>query len=73
MLPGTTEGGCKLVAARIRSKIEKTALVPEGVAVKLTVSMGLATARGDDLDAEGMLNAVDRRMHKDQKMSFEKI
>ena len=73
MLPGTSEEGCKLVAARIRSKIEKTALAPEGVAVKLTVSMGLATARGDDLDADGMLNVVDRRMHKDQKMSFEKI
>ena len=73
MLPGTPEEGADLVAARIKEKIETTSLSPEGTPIKLTISMGLVTARGDDLDADGMLDVVDRRMHNAQKLRFETI
>lgn len=73
MLPGTPEEGADLVAARIKAKIEKASLTPGGVPIKLTVSMGVVTARGDDLDADGMLDVVDRRMHNAQKLMFETI
>lgn len=73
MLPGTPEEGADLVAARIKAKIEKASLEPGGVPIKLTVSMGVVTARGDDLDADGMLDVVDRRMHNAQKLMFETI
>jgi len=73
MLPGTPEEGADLVAARIKSKIEKASLTPGGVPIKLTISMGVMTARGDDLDADGMLDVVDRRMHNAQKLLFETI
>jgi len=73
MLPGTPEEGADLVAARIKEKIEATALSPEGTPIKLTISMGLVTARGDDLDADGMLDVVDRRMHHAQNLHFETI
>jgi len=73
MLPGTPEEGVELVAERIKEKIETTSLSPEGKPIKLTVSMGLVTARGDDLDADGMLDVVDRRMHNAQKLHFETI
>jgi diguanylate cyclase (GGDEF)-like protein len=73
MLPGTPEEGADLVAARIKSRIEKASMEPGGVPVKLTISMGVVTARGDDLDADGMLDVVDRRMHNAQKLLFETI
>ena len=73
MLPGTPEEGVELVAERIKEKIETTSLSPEGKPIKLTISMGLVTARGDDLDADGMLDVVDRRMHNAQKLHFETI
>lgn len=73
MLPGTPEEGADLVAARIKAKIEKSSITPDGVPIKLTISMGVVTARGDDLDADGMLDVVDRRMHNAQKLLFQTI
>lgn len=73
MLPGTPEEGADLVAARIKAKIEKSSVTPNSIPLKLTISLGVVTARGDDLDADGMLDVVDRRMHHAQKLSFEKI
>jgi len=73
MLPGTPEEGVDLVAARVKARIENMALMPNGVPIKLTVSMGVVTARGDDLDADGMLDVVDRRTLRAQKLRFEKI
>ena len=73
MLPGTPEEGADLVAARIKARIETTSINPSGTPIKLTISMGVVTARGDDLDADGMLNVVDRRMHHAQKLLFQTI
>lgn len=73
MLPGTPEEGADLVAARIKARIEKTSINPSGTPIKLTISMGVVTARGDDLDADGMLDMVDRRMHHAQKLLFQTI
>lgn len=73
LLPGTPEEGADLVANRIKEKIEKSALAPKGVPIQLTISMGVVTERGDDLDADGMFNMVDRRMHHAQKLQFEKV
>ena len=73
MLPGTPEEGAELVAARIKANIENTSLTPAGMPIKLTISMGVVTARGDDLDADGMLDVVDRRMLHAQKLQFEKV
>ncbi len=73
LLPGTAEEGASLVAKRIREKIEQSVLTPKGVSLKLSISMGMVTERGDDLDADGMFDVVDRRMHHAQKLRFEKI
>lgn len=73
LLPGTPEEGVSLVAKRIKEKIENSSFSPTGVPVKISISMGMVTARGDDLDADGMLDVVDRRMHHAQKLQFEKI
>lgn len=73
LLPGTPEDGAALVAARIKERLETTVLEPKGVSIKLSISMGVVTERGDDLDADGMFDMVDRRMHHAQKLEFEKI
>ncbi|MEX0300068.1 MAG: GGDEF domain-containing protein [Kordiimonas sp.] len=73
LLPGTPEEGAALVAERIKDRIEQSALTPKGVAVKLSISMGMVTERGDDLDADGMFDVVDRRMHRAQKLQFKNI
>ncbi len=73
LLPGTPEEGASLVAERIKGSIEHAALTPKGIAVKLSISMSMVTERGDDLDADGMFDVVDRRMHRAQKLQFENI
>jgi len=73
LLPGTAEEGVQLVADRIREKLETTVLEPRGVPITLTISLGFVTARGDDLDADGMLDVVNRQMYQNQKLNFQKI
>ena len=73
MLPGTAEEGADLVAARIKQRIETASITPNAIPIKLTISMGVVTARGDDLEVDGMLDMVDRRMHKAQKLQFQVI
>ncbi|MFC3053593.1 GGDEF domain-containing protein [Kordiimonas pumila] len=73
LLPGTAEEGADLVVRRIRQKIAHTALKPLGVPIQLTISMGVVTARGDDLDADGMLDFVNKQISNDQKLQFEII
>ncbi len=73
MLPGSGEEGTAIVAERIKHRISYAALAPLGVPVAISVSMGSVTARGDDLEVDGMLDMVDRKMIHAQKMRFEKI
>lgn len=73
LLPGTPEEGASLVARRIKDRIEQSILAPKGVSLKLSISMGMVTERGDDLDADGMFDVVDRRMHHAQSLQFEKV
>ncbi|MCK0068682.1 GGDEF domain-containing protein [Kordiimonas laminariae] len=74
MMPHTKEEGVKMVAERIRHKIAAAAFsTSKGVPVSLTVSVGTVTARGDDLEVDGMLDMVDRRMHHAQQLHFDSV
>ena len=74
MMPNTREDGVKMVAERIRHKIAAAAFAtPKGIPVSLTVSVGTVTARGDDLEVDGMLDMVDRRMHHAQELHFQSV
>ncbi|MBL4640097.1 MAG: GGDEF domain-containing protein [Kordiimonadaceae bacterium] len=73
LLPGTGEEGAALVANRIKERISKASISPTGLTVKLSVVMGLVTARGDDLDVDSMLDVVDRRMHRAQALKLERV
>lgn len=58
MLPGTPEAGAEQVRTRVDKNIRCMFQPEKGAVVKLAVRMDVITARGDDLDVDGMIDGV---------------
>jgi diguanylate cyclase (GGDEF)-like protein len=67
LLPGTSEEGAGLVAERVRSAVCDTPFLVNDKEVSLTLSIGVMTARGDDLVSDGMLDAAYKAMKAAQR------
>ena len=65
ILPDTGPDGAKAVAARIRDRIRaNTFLTSDGLSVRLTASIGVATLPDAAQTAEELLQAADTAMYK---------
>ncbi len=73
LLPGTSEEGAALVADRVRSSVCDTPFLVNDREVSLTLSMGVMTARGDDLVTDGMLDAAYKAMKAAQRQGAGQI
>lgn len=58
ILPGTPEEGAQLLEERVRKEIFSRSYQQKGRDVSVEVKIQSHTARGDDLDVEGMIDAV---------------
>jgi len=67
LLPGTEEEGAAIVANRVRETIKRGTLSQGDTVIELTLSVGVMTARGDDLDADGMLDVAHKMLRAAQK------
>ncbi len=67
LLPGTPEEGAQLVAERVRTSITGTPFVCGEKQASLTLSIGVMTARGDDLLSDGMLDSAYKALKQAQK------
>ncbi|MCJ9429496.1 GGDEF domain-containing protein [Kordiimonas marina] len=67
LLPGTEEEGAAIVANRVRESISRGSLSHGDTVIELTLSVGVMTARGDDLDADGMLDVAYKMLREAQK------
>jgi diguanylate cyclase (GGDEF)-like protein len=64
VLPDTDAAGADAVARRVRDRVAGHAFLQgEGLAVRLTVSIGIATLPGDAASAERLLQAADEAMY----------
>ena len=62
MLPGTPEEGAALVQQRVIAEISERTYQQKGKEVEVQVKIEGYTARGDDLEAEGMIDAVAQKL-----------
>lgn len=67
LLPGTPEEGAQLVAERVRTAVTSVPFMHDGREISLTVSFGVATARGDDLLSDSMLSDAYKALKLAQK------
>ena len=67
LLPGTSEDGAALVADRVRAAVCDTPFFVNEKEVSLTLSIGVMTARGDDLVSDGMLDAAYKALRAAQR------
>ena len=63
LLPGRDEGGAVAIAERIRAAIEQQVLDCNGQALRMTVSVGVATRRADERDPEAAVERADRALY----------
>ncbi len=65
ILEQTTHKEALMTAERIRSETESTVLVFEGQRIPITVSIGVATIDGEDIDSiEKVLRTADRQLYR---------
>ncbi|MCL4812861.1 MAG: GGDEF domain-containing protein [Vicinamibacteraceae bacterium] len=65
VLPDTNERGARAVAERVRARIaDHEFLAVEGLQVRLTASVGIATLPGGMATADALLQAADRAMYR---------
>lgn len=65
VLPDTNERGARAVAERVRARIaDHEFLAIEGLQVRLTASVGIATLPGGMATADALLQAADRAMYR---------
>lgn len=63
LLPNTGGDGVRLLAERIRQKVEETECVCHGVAMKMTISLGISTLRKTD-NEEALFLRADKALYK---------
>lgn len=62
ILPGTPEEGADLVLERVQAEIVGRSYDQKGKSIKVKAKLQHYTARGEDLEAEGMIDAVAKKM-----------
>ncbi len=62
LLPGTPEEGAAQVEERVIAEITERSYQQKGKTVQVTANVQGCTARGDDLDTEGMIDEVAKKM-----------
>lgn len=62
ILPGTPEEGALQVEERVAAEINGRNYIQKGRAVKVDVTLQCHTARGEDLEPEGMVDAVAKKL-----------
>ncbi len=69
ILPETNAGGCKVFAERLRRKVEQMTTDIDGIQVKITVSIGLATYQPGMAATEKsqLIDAADRALYQSKK------
>lgn len=69
ILPDTDEGGAAIIAERIRLAVERLGLEHRGSTAGgvVTVSLGVATARLDSLDAGELVKAADAALYDSKR------
>jgi diguanylate cyclase (GGDEF)-like protein len=63
VLPDTPESGARRVAESIREEIGQIALSVGKETVRVTISAGIATARGDERDARSLIGRADEALY----------
>lgn len=63
ILPGAEEEMAKIIAERLRKSIEESAVNTEKGDVNYTVSIGIASAQGQDVKIEELLDRADRALY----------
>lgn len=63
VLPDTPAAGAAYVAESLRREIEDLAVPVEGFTANITASVGVATARPDELEPEALVARVDRALY----------
>lgn len=63
VLPDTPESGARRVAESIREEIGNISLSIGGETVRVTISAGFATARGDERDAQSLVARADAALY----------
>ncbi len=63
VLPDTPAAGAAYVAESLRREIEDLVVPVEGFTANITASVGVATARPDELEAEALVARVDRALY----------
>jgi len=64
ILTETGESGSDIFADRLRQEIENNAIVHDGHVIRLTASLGLATANSSHLNWRSMVKAADEAMYR---------
>lgn len=62
VLPETDMAGAALIAERLRQAVERVEIVIQGVRVRVTISIGVGGADGDDATASGVLKRADQAL-----------
>ena len=65
LTPGTDEA--QRIAERVRELIAKTPIESDGASINVTVSIGLATFKGDLESQEELVGAADRLLYAAKK------
>ncbi|MDP3652948.1 MAG: diguanylate cyclase [Rhodoferax sp.] len=74
LLPETGAERAMLVAERLRQAVAASRiLVGDGVAVALTVSIGIATVKEDDADLETLLDRADQSLYEAKRTGRDKV
>ena len=63
LLPNCDERAARLFAERVRQKVQSTALKYQGQSIALTISIGVAVGRGEQLVLEPLYRRADRALY----------
>ncbi len=69
VLPETPLSGALAIAERIRQKVESYEFVAQNLAIRLTVSLGVANCPKHTLTAEGLIKKADAAMYRAKELS----
>ncbi|APX95059.1 hypothetical protein BWR19_15400 [Halomonas sp. 1513] len=62
-LPDTDPDDARIVAERLKAKVAELPLTEEMCGLSLSVTIGIATARGEDADLEALITRADRALY----------
>lgn len=74
VMPGTTEDQASAVAERIRALLAgEPVMTPNGQSLRITTSIGLATANAGDVDIHAVLQRADKALYEAKKAGRNRV